>query len=142
MVRLLLITLMCFTLTLFSGCAKKVERIGGISGAASIKGSSLPEGTTLTFHSENSTDNFSTHVHANGRYEYYPVQGVGVNHGTYKVTITPPGPPVITQDGMAIPDPKWKEVKLDLAETYRDKNKSPLAVTLSQDPVVFDINID
>ena len=133
---------MCIALLSACGCGKKIEQIGGVSGKTEVAGAPLPAGTQITFYkTESDINSFSVRVDQNGNYQYKPAVGVPVALGKYKVTLTPPQAPVIEQNGMSIPDPNWKEVKPSFEEKYQKKETTPLEVSLTNEPTVFDIQI-
>lgn len=139
--RAVSLVLLVAAIFMLSGCSKKVVQIGGVSGTVLVGDRPLPERSTLTFYLSDSEANFTTSVNSDGFYRYVPYSQVPVAWGIYKVVITPPAANVIKQDGVAIPDPKWKEVKLPIAPQYLKKDSTPLEVELTAAPVIFDINL-
>ncbi|WP_437229825.1 hypothetical protein SH661x_001644 [Planctomicrobium sp. SH661] len=124
------------------GCAAKVEQIGGITGKAEAGGKPLPERTTLTFYSQQADSNFTAYVDAQGNYRYVPAPEIPVVLGKYKVAISPPAPQTINKDGLSLPDPNWKPVKIpNFDKKYQKKETTPLEVELTSSQETFDIKI-
>lgn len=131
-----------FVTTIFVGCSSSAaEQIGTVSGKAEAAGKPFPEGTVVTFYCVDSTSSFTTFVDNSGSYSFSPARGVPIVPGKYKVTLSPPRIDTIMVDGVFMPNPKAKKVKLDVSPKYFKKETTPLEVELHSKSNVFDITV-
>tara|TARA_R110002095_G_scaffold147856_3_gene127868 strand:+ start:1305 stop:1700 length:396 start_codon:yes stop_codon:yes gene_type:complete len=127
---------------IFMSCSSSTtSQIGTVSGSAEAANKPFPEGTVITFYSVDSTSSFTTIVDDSGNYTYSPVRGVPIVPGKYKVTLSAPRIDTIMVDGVFMPNPKAKKVKLEVSSKYFNKETTPLEVELHSAQNTFDIEV-
>ncbi len=142
MLQLKISFLITFVAAILVGCSSSTTRqIGSVSGSVEAAGKPVPEGTVVTFYCVDSISSFTTFVDSSGSYSFSPARGVPIVPGEYKVTLLPPRIDAIMVNGVFMPDPKAKKVKLKVSPKYFKKETTPLEVDLHSKANVFDITV-